>query len=674
VTRLRKAISCAGLAAAALLVAVAPALANNVPARPAVRDSAYGETLYAFYQKQYFPAISRLLVARERKEFAQQAGEAELLLGGLYVQYGMPEAARDVFERLAPADAAQAARVWLALAELNYRRERFEDALAIVATRFERASAPEEAVLIAVKSLMRMGRYAEAIEWLGKGDLSQRPEARYLRFNIAVAQVAAGNSEGGAVLLETLLKMPAADDEMRALRDRVALALGATYLQQQDNAKAVATLQNARLNGPYSGELLLVYGIANLRNGNHKQAAAALGNLTKRSMHEQAVQEGWIALGQVHEARDDRRRAVATYKAALKQLNGELDYLKGQAAAVDNGQWFAALEKRAGLIVLRDDRAGVSDDDVIGMPLHYRQFAGNRFVLTFAQYVEVSSLAHLVQGWQERVPVLGYLVASREERHRRLVVEAGALLAGTPVEPLRTRHAALTGRVEAGIAADEPALVASEKRRRLLAMIAQVEARMARWPERDWGRQQEKLALLRGVLQWEIAREQPQQAWALRKVVRENGRLVERAAAQRERVATAMQVQQASVEGWLPSLNADGEKLSELAQRSQALRAKLRLRMEDDARETIRANRERIVGLAAEAYYALAQIEHGRWKELRESRRVQPAASNAGDAGNVAAQRGAASDGAADAAGKGNPGAAAGDADGKGVAGSRSSE
>lgn len=616
--------------AACLLVvcgalSVQEAGANGNGGRPQVRDTAYGETLYAFYQKQYFAAISRLLVARERRELPRQANDGELLLGGLYVQYGLPDAASDIFASLPPGDEAQASRVWLALAELNYRRERFPEALAIIESRFPRETSPEDAVMIAVKSLMRLGRYAEATDWL-RGNVSKRPEARYLRFNLAVAQVAQGNWDAGGSALEELLALPAEDDEMRALRDRVALALAATRLQQGLPAPAVKALADARVNGPYSSEALLIYGIAALRNAEPAKATGALVTLTKRSPHTQAVQEGLVTLAQAYEARHDEKRALKSYRSALKHLQGELEYLKEQSAAIESGAWFAALESRAGDIALRDDRAGLADADVLGMPLHYRQFAGNRFVLTFTQYVEISVLARLAADWQDRVPVLAWLVESREQRHRRVVAEAGELLAATPLAPLAQRQVQLAQDVEVAIAADAPDVMASAARQQQRAMLRGVDTRMSRWPARDWSRQQQRLALLNGVLQWEIAREQPAQAWGLKRAVRDNARLVEQAGQRRAAVERAMARQQASVDGWLPSLARDGETLQRLAIQSTELRAKLRRQMEDDARDTIQANRERIVQLAADAYYGIAQIEHGRWREGRERRREREAA------------------------------------------------
>lgn len=590
--------------------------------KPAIVDPAFGETLYAFYQKQYFDAISRLLVARERQEFHRQADEAELLLGGLYVQYGVPDAAGKIFAKFFPdaGDSPQVQRIWLALAELNYRRDRFADALAIVGQRFVRESAPEQAVVLAVKSLMRLGRYREAADWLGP-NISDLPESRYLRFNIAVALVADGDAEGGAAMFMPLLALPAEDEEMHALRDRVTLALAATRLQQQRPADAVAALAGAQLDGPYSDEALLVYGIAAMRNGETKKALRSLLPLVKRSPHEQAVQEGAVALAQAYEFGGDERRALAAYRAALQLLEGELGYLDAQQAAIDKGEWFAELENRASDITLRDDRAGLADNDVLGLPLHYRQFASNRFVLTFAQYVEVRRLARLAVDWRERISVMAYLVTSRIERHGRLADEAQALLAAAPVEPLAARQLALAQRVEGDIAGGNLLALANQKQQLLAALIADLSTKMQRWPQHDWSAQRARLAVLKGVLEWDVARDQPEQAWALRRTVRDSARLVDEAGVLRARVEKALRREVVSVDGWQQELVAEAARLQALVTQSAGLLSLLRKQMEDDARETIRNQRVRVVQLAADSYYGIGQLEHGAWRAQRDARR-----------------------------------------------------
>ena len=74
--------------------------ANVGPDPIVVKDPHYGEVLYYFYQEDYFPAIVRLLAAREQAQLQQRADQAELLKGGLYLSYGHHLEAAQIFEAL----------------------------------------------------------------------------------------------------------------------------------------------------------------------------------------------------------------------------------------------------------------------------------------------------------------------------------------------------------------------------------------------------------------------------------------------------------------------------------------------------------------------------------------------------------------------------------------------
>lgn len=593
-------------------------------------DTAYGETLYAFYQRQYFDAISRLLVARERDELPTQRDDGELLLGGLYAQYAMPTAAGEVFAQLLPQAqaSAQAQRIWLALADLHYRRGRHAEALALIEQHFPRADAPESVVALAVQSLMKLGRYREAAAWLGP-KVSDLPEGRYLRFNVAAALINEGEVPAGARMLQELLLAPAPEEEMRALRDRAILALGATLLRTDEPALARTVLAGAQLHGPYSSEALLLYGIAADRAGDPRDALRALLPLATREPQQPAVQEGWIALARAWARSGDERKAFAAYRDALPRLEAALKYVDARQREIADGSWFAVLEQRATELALRDDRGATIGDDLLpGLPLHYRQYASHRFAVTFAQYAEVRRLVRLAEDWQGRAPVLAALAQGRLERHARLAAEADRLLAATALPPLAARHNALVQQVGALLMSDDLRHSAAGGRRLLLASAARVDDTMARWPQHDWSAQQEKLDLLNGVLAWEVAREAPQQQWEWRRGVRETWRLLDDAGKARERVAAALRHEPRHVAGFRQALAADTQELSRLLRQSQALQQGLRAQLEADARETVAFARLRIVSLAAEAYEGMALLGHGAWNEQR--RRQGAAGGEAG--------------------------------------------
>jgi len=90
-----------------LLLALAPAAQpknvkpdpNGLPPQD-VKDLHYGDVLFYFYQDDYFDSITRLLAARQLQRIPHTEGEAELLLGGLYLSLGEHVEAGRIFEEL----------------------------------------------------------------------------------------------------------------------------------------------------------------------------------------------------------------------------------------------------------------------------------------------------------------------------------------------------------------------------------------------------------------------------------------------------------------------------------------------------------------------------------------------------------------------------------------------
>ncbi len=101
---------------ALLSLPLAHAWAKNVKPDPDglasrdVKDLAYGDVLFYFYQDDYFDSITRLLAARELQRLPNTQGEAELLLGGLYLSLGEHVEAGRIFEGLLDANASERVR------------------------------------------------------------------------------------------------------------------------------------------------------------------------------------------------------------------------------------------------------------------------------------------------------------------------------------------------------------------------------------------------------------------------------------------------------------------------------------------------------------------------------------------------------------------------------------
>ncbi|WP_455374951.1 hypothetical protein, partial [Kaarinaea lacus] len=71
--------------------------ANKSKEKKVVEDLDYGIALYYFYQGKYFEAARSIMVADELGRMTKQKDDGTVLLGGIYLQYGLHQDAENLF-------------------------------------------------------------------------------------------------------------------------------------------------------------------------------------------------------------------------------------------------------------------------------------------------------------------------------------------------------------------------------------------------------------------------------------------------------------------------------------------------------------------------------------------------------------------------------------------------
>ena len=83
--------------------AAAPMAPDKLPVTR-VRDLSYGDALFYFYQGESFESLTRLAAYSGWGRVPNHESEAQLLLGGLYLELGLHNEAGERFEKLLTAD------------------------------------------------------------------------------------------------------------------------------------------------------------------------------------------------------------------------------------------------------------------------------------------------------------------------------------------------------------------------------------------------------------------------------------------------------------------------------------------------------------------------------------------------------------------------------------------
>jgi hypothetical protein len=602
-------------AAILLLTACAAGAASPVPpnekARP-VEAPHYGDTLFHFFQDRYFTSITTLMASQHFKRVAPHDDEAEVLRGGMLLSYGLHKEAGEIFAQLIDKGAAPAVRnrAWFYLAKIRYQRgfiAEAEDAIARIDGKLPPAL-EEDRLLLQSHLLMARGDYAGAVALL-EGVAPDSPIGRYARFNLGVALVRSGDGERGVKLLDELGTTPAADEEMRALRDKANLALGFSALQSGKPELARRSLERVRLQGLQANKALLGFGWAAAEMKEPRLALVPWLELAERDPSDAAVLEARIAVPYAYAELGAYGEATEQYNSAIAAYEAEGGRLDESIAAIRAGRLIDGLiERNPG------EEMGwfwnIAELPEMPHGSHLTQvMAGHEFQEAFKNWRDLRFLAKNLKDWEDNLGVFGDMLDNRRRAYAERLPAVKAQARAVDLAALAQRRDAVAGEVERALREQDPQAFADAKDRELLDLIQSVRQGL-----RDVGdaaeaeRIRERTRLVSGALTWRLAQEYPARSWDAQKDLKtidaELGLAREREAA----VARAQVEEPARHEAFARRIVELGERIRALAPRVAALSGDQQKELQELAATELNRQKERLAAYSQQARFAVAQM------------------------------------------------------------------
>lgn len=249
------------LAAEPILVTETGTRARDVPDSIALR-----ELEFLVETDRLFTALTLFQRAEQRQIPAGENARARLLRARALLNFGMHEAAEQLYAQLAQEDLDPDTRnaAILRLADFEYQRGYYEQA--VVSLLRDLREPVSEAHAIERQSLlgriyMSQGNFGEAVAAFDAAGKRGRLPA-YARYNLGITLIRDGALEEGFELLSEVGEMPLPSEEMLALRDKTNLTLAYQYLKQGRFDDAKDAFRRISLRGQFATKGLLGYGWA----------------------------------------------------------------------------------------------------------------------------------------------------------------------------------------------------------------------------------------------------------------------------------------------------------------------------------------------------------------------------------------------------------------------------
>jgi hypothetical protein len=527
IDRLRPLTLCGLLLALPLTVAHAKNVApdpNGLPPQD-VKDLHYGDVLFYFYQDDYFDSITRLLAARQLDRIPHTQGEAELLLGGLYLSLGEHVEAGRIFEALLNQNTSEAVRnkAWFYLGKVWYQRGYLEDserALRQVSDKINPRISAERYMLLA-QLMMRQERYDDAIaslrNWHGAPDWTA-----YAQFNLGVALVRKDRLADAIPYLDRVGRIDTSSEELLSLRDKANLALGFALLQAQRAAEAKPILQRVRLEGPYSSKALLGVGWADAGVGEFKRALVPWLTLRKRNLLDSAVQESFLTVPYAYNQLSATGQAAEYYNSAIESFDAEMKRIDDSIEQIRGGHLLDHL--------LDDDKKDTLTWywQLTTLPnapesrYLYQLLASNEFQEGLKNYRELNFMSRNLDNWREDLSAYDDILETRQEAYNQRVPKADLVLAATDLDGLTQKRVDFESRINAIEKSNDVAALGTPDEQKTWGRLKRVEEYLAGHPDDpDLAEMREKLHLMKGLMYWRLSASFKARLWNVRRSVKE---------------------------------------------------------------------------------------------------------------------------------------------------------
>lgn len=605
-----------------LLLSVAPAWAEQSKGVQSIDDLYYGEAFYHYYIEEYFTSITKLMVGQDEQHLTTKQEEAELLLGGLYLSYGMHDEASRRLERLLHTVRSPHVRnqAWFFLAKVRYQRgmyKRAMQALDMIDAPLKADSEPERQVL-ALLLHMALGTdkklkldtsiFAGSTLWDAYG-----------RYNQAMVMLRQGlvEQDKARIILESLTVLPEESDaEWEALAQRAYLSLGLNWLRE-DPEKARGYFQKMDIDGHLGNKALLGSGWSSYRMGFPGKTIVPWLTLLEGSIVDVSVLQAMEAfpfiLSELNADRQARMlylRAIVLYEGQISAIDKAINKLPSNAMLeqllelnrIDESGWFWHMDR-------------VVDDPLT--PYLQHLFSSHGFQESFKAYRDVHFMLNKFQLWEEELDTFEMVLDERRAAYQRQEVLIQQEYRPQRIEQLVQRHRDMKKRIQSVARANDPELLASGDEQALMKRLNDLQTRIHSAGTNE--RLMARLKVLRGELVWRYSHEYKERLWNLRKVEKELAETVEQVQRNSDNLQQAWKNAPAGFQGFKGRIEQQRAVLAEQRKEAQRLAGRLREALNHQIKTELERVKAIVIERLAQVRFDLAQLHDENYH-----REVQP--------------------------------------------------
>ena len=585
-----------------LLIVISSSAIFGEEEESVVDELAWGEALFFHFQDNKIEALTRLSARLEQGRLDKNKSQAELLLAGILLDYGLPTQAESLLKNLDSLKDSpdKAARMYLANARVYYQQQQYAKAKnSLDLVDFEQLTRREktQASFMLAQIQFGLGEFSNSARTLGEIEDSGNLQL-YARYNLGISLLNVDDNESqtrAITVLNQVANIEAIDQEQYALADQAKLALGLHALNQQRYEDANQILQSIRLDGLVSDDALLLLGWNAMNQQAYDVALGYWVSLAgKEDILSPVVQEAWLAVPYVWQMKGDRARARSGYETAIKiqqRAQQRLDELKQGSMWRD--------------ILLDDKTRAITQSQA----LYQQLIAHPAFYELKDQWQELDELDSLLTEKAKVVPVMALSVSEQRDRFFNKSAQARTILEAIDLQSVEQQITSYQDSLEQQLAMPIAPGLMTEKESSIWTRLERSKDTLSMVEQSDeMADKKEQVRRLNGVFYWQYHRDLSAKQW---QATRSQQQLEREYQTLKEQHDSLVQI----IEQAKPPIEIDADKLTSLTTRIDAMRdeiSRVKVALELDMASVYQAfllqRQNALDNLAEQANLSLARL------------------------------------------------------------------
>ncbi|MCK4709379.1 MAG: tetratricopeptide repeat protein, partial [Gammaproteobacteria bacterium] len=464
-------------------------------------------------QNKSLHAITAIGVARQRQTLKNQPEDAEILLGGLYFEYGLIDEAEEILTQLLDEKTTDETKniIWFNLARVQYHKNNYQQAEQLLSRISESLSAQRQAQKITILTNIHIQN--QLFEQAAKSASMINPDtvwSAYSEYNLGVSLSTAEQHEQAQQWLSKLISRQTQDEEIRALQNAARLVSGLISLRQNQPADAIKYLGDIDTSSPLTNKALLATGWAWSQLSNPEKALTYWLTLAEKEQDDGATQEAYLAIAYAYEQLGSNALAIQHYEQALKKLDRTLRNLEKATQSIEQMELINVLYRDN---IIQPGLHNSFDRNLpehISTPFLHQMFAGKAFQQALLNYQQLLEIHNSLIQWKNDVPAFELMLVERInsfQSKRKLVTKTTDFSELEKLQQKRDRLAQEVKQIEQN---DDYFALADEDERDYLEQLNELQNLISKLERhQDLSEEKQKFRLMSGLLEWDISTDYP---------------------------------------------------------------------------------------------------------------------------------------------------------------------